>query len=310
VGISSTCAPGAAGGYSYLITKLSANYRQTIGKLSANPAPGLAVVLVRLCVCSASRPLFLRLFARSPRPSLAPVCPPVGATTAAQMEIFDNDDDMFAERAAQEAQAKAKVREREAQAIYNEQERYNSMPSNQFQCVTASPCPCPCHLPPAYSSPLAPRSSLLTPQSTRVSVCRRGCPLRMKDLVKRTHGRENGKVVGLPTITDSLGFSDQKKDCAWVRWEGGSSEWVPWNELTPIRRSPSRAKRPVEGCFRPGHSPSSSKKRSFVQPTLFSQKGRRAAWKVQYPATPPPLPHAARTSLLDSVSFTVADLLG
>ena len=205
---SSTCAPGAAGGYSYLITKLSA----TIGKLSANPAPWLAVVLVRLCVCSSSRPLFLRLFARSLRLSLAPVCPPVGASTAAQMDIHENDDDMFAERAAQEAQEKAKAREREAQAIYNEQERYNSMPTNQFQCVAASPCPCPCHLPPAYSSPLAPRSSLLTPQSTRVSVCRRGCPLRMKDLVKRTHGRENGKVVGLPTITDSLGFSDQKKE--------------------------------------------------------------------------------------------------
>ena len=78
---SSTCAPGAAGGYSYLITKLSA----TIGKLSANPAPWLAVVLVRLCVCSSSRPLFLRLFARSLRLSLAPVCPPVGASTAAQM---------------------------------------------------------------------------------------------------------------------------------------------------------------------------------------------------------------------------------
>ena len=246
----------------------------------------------------------MRLFARSPRPSLAPVCPPVGATTAAQMEIFDNDDDMFAERAAQEAQAKAKVREREAQAIYNEQERYNSMPSNQFQCVAASPCPCPCHLPPAYSLLLAPHSSLLS--TTRVSVCRRGCPLRMKDLVKRTHGRENGKVVGLPTITDSLGFSDQKKDCAWVRWEGGEApEWVPWNELTPIRRSPVRAKRPVQGCFRPGHSPSSSKKRSFVQPTLFSHKGRRAAWKVVlYPATPrcptPPAPF-----LFSMVSLTV-----
>ena len=88
----------------------------------------------------------------------------------------------------------------------------------------------------------------------------------MKDLVKRTHGRENGKVVGLPTIIDSLGFSDQKKDCAWVRWEGGEApEWVPWNELTPIRRSPVREKRPVQGCFRPGHSPSSSKKRSFMQ---------------------------------------------
>ena len=106
---SSTCAPGAAGGYSYLITKLSATY----GKLSANPAPGLAVVLRRRCVCSASRPLFLRLFARSLRLSLAPVWPPVGASTGAQMEIFENDEDMFAERAAQEAQEKAKARERE-----------------------------------------------------------------------------------------------------------------------------------------------------------------------------------------------------
>ena len=163
-------------------------------------------------------------------------------------------------------------------------------------CLLLDPC----------SSTLAPRSSLLTPQSTRVSVCRLGCPLRMKDLVKRTNGRENGKVVGLPTITDSLGFSDQKKDCAWVRWEGGGvPEWVPWNELAAIRRSPVRAKRPVQGCFRPGHSPSSSKKRSFMQPTLFSHKGRRAAWKVVlYPATPrcptPPAPF-----LFSMVSLTV-----
>ena len=50
-----TCAPGAAApalqvqqvGIPYLITKLSATY----GKLSANPAPRLAVVLRRRCVC-------------------------------------------------------------------------------------------------------------------------------------------------------------------------------------------------------------------------------------------------------------------
>ena len=82
------------------------------------------------------------------------------------MDIFDNGDDMFAERAAQEAQEKAKVRVREAQAIYNEQERYNSMPSNQFQCVAASPCPSRA---PATFPLLTPRPLLLAPHSSPLS---------------------------------------------------------------------------------------------------------------------------------------------
>ena len=117
------------------------------------------------------------------------------------------------------------------------------------------------------------------------------------------HGnKEHGKVVGLPTIADSIGFGLHMKDRAWVRWEGGSSSWHLWSDLQPLRRSPNREKRADGTSYREGSYSDKfdekNGKRTFSQPTLFSKKGRRDAWLVCACLYPPP-PHVACTPPID-----------
>ena len=116
-------------------------------------------------------------------------------------------------------------------------------------------------------------------------LCRYGCPFKLKDIVRLKHGNGmEGKVVGLPTVADALGFGVHK-DKTWVHWCDGSRDWRMWGELLELRRSPPRAKRPVEGPSTLYHSMGSR----FSQPTLPFGNERRAAWRVRV-APPPPTP--------------------
>lgn len=141
-------------------------------------------------------------------------------------------------------------------------------PAGLLFCLLLLASPCPCDA-----------------TGDTLFVCRWECPFHLKDLVSLSkHGvcKMQGKVVGLPTQSDALGFGTWRKDKAWVRWEGGQSTWEWWSDLRPLRRSPSRAKNRFA-------KEASSSKKCYSQPTLFSKQGRRAAWLVL-----PPLPAACR----------------
>ena len=124
------------------------------------------------------------------------------------------------------------------------------------------------------------------PFTARLVVYRLGCPHNLKDIVTFTkHGSSKGmqgKVVGLPTIADAIGFGNQKKNKAWVRWEGGDSSWEWWSDLRSLRRSPVRAKRMTDGSYRPGHEPTSSKRQHYSQPTL---SGKQVSWSRSFPGS-------------------------
>ena len=156
-------------------------------------------------------------------------------------------------------------------------------PAGLLFCLLLLASPCPCDA-----------------TGDTLFVCRWECPFHLKDLVSLSkHGvcKMQGKVVGLPTQSDALGFGTWRKDKAWVRWEGGQSTWEWWSDLRPLRRSPSRAKNRFA-------KEASSSKKCYSQPTLFSKQGRRAAWLVLPPPSllpagttvPPPACLLARTT--------------
>ena len=66
-----------------------------------------------------------------------------------------------------------------------------------------------------------------------------GCPYNLKDVVLL--GKDEGKVIGLPTQADAAAGNDRAGK-AWIYFPEGKRGWYKWNDLKLCKRSPPRAK--------------------------------------------------------------------
>ena len=54
----------------------------------------------------------------------------------------------------------------------------------------------------------------------------RGCPFKLKDIVYSAAYKEEGKVIGLPTLADEQNANEEVLGKAWVHFSDGSRDWV------------------------------------------------------------------------------------